>query len=72
MKTNSEVKPMGEEIKTEIKAGMLIAYQSVKEEMDTIKIELKRKGIEANKGFSVLEAFIDDNIQEIIQEIEGV
>ena len=53
MKTNSEVKPMGEEIKTEIKAGMLIAYQSVKEEMDTIKIELKRKGIEENKGFSV-------------------
>lgn len=52
----------------EIKIGMLIAYQSVKEEMDTIKIELKRKGIEANKGFSVLEAFIDDNIQEI----EGV
>ena len=69
MKTNSEVKPMREEIKTEIKpgikAGMLIAYQSVKEEMDTIKIELKRKGIEENKGFSVLEAFIDDNIQEI-------
>ena len=52
-------------IKTGIKAGMLIAYQSVKEEMDTIKIELKRKGIEENKGFSVLEAFIDDNIQEI-------
>ena len=69
MKTNSEVKPMSEEIKTEIKtgikAGMLIAYQSVKEEMDTIKIELKRKGIEEKKGFSVLEAFIDDNIQEI-------
>ena len=62
---DKEVKPMSEEIKTEIKAGMLIAYQSVKEEMDTIKVELKRKGIEANKGFSVLEAFIDDNIQEI-------
>lgn len=30
----------------EMKKGMLLAYQSVKEEMDTIKAELKRKGIE--------------------------
>ena len=36
----------------EMKKGMLLAYQSVKEEMDTIKAELKRKGIEENKGFS--------------------
>lgn len=29
----------------EMKKGMLLTYQSVKEEMDTIKAELKRKGI---------------------------
>ena len=28
----------------EMKKGMLLAYQSVKEEMDTIKAELKRTG----------------------------
>ena len=28
----------------EMKKGMLLVYQSVKEEMDTIKAELKRKG----------------------------
>ena len=49
----------------EMKTGMLLAYQSVKEEMDTIKAELKRKGIEENKGFSVLEAFINDNIKQL-------
>lgn len=35
----------------EMKKGMLLAYQSVKEEMDTIKAELKRKGIEEIKVF---------------------
>lgn len=49
----------------EMKLGMLLAYQSVKEEMDTIKAELKRKGFEKPKGFSVLEGFIDDRINEL-------
>ncbi len=49
----------------EMEAGMLLAYQSVIEEMDTIKAELKRKGIEENKGFSVLKAFLDDNIKQL-------
>lgn len=35
-----------EKMNDEMKKGMLLAYQSVKEEMDTIKAELKRKGIE--------------------------
>lgn len=48
-----------------MKEGMLLAYQSVKEEMDTIKAELKRKGIEENKGFSVLKEFIEDNIRQL-------
>ena len=46
---------------------MLLAYQSVKEEMDTIKAELKRKGIEEPKGFSVLEQFVTDNINQLVK-----
>lgn len=49
----------------EMKTGMLLAYQSVKEEMDTIKAELRRKGIDEPKGFSVLEGFVDDNIKQL-------
>ena len=49
----------------EMKKGMLLAYQSVKEEMDTIKAELKRNGIEENKCFSTLKGFIEDNIRQL-------
>lgn len=49
----------------EMKMGMLIAYQGVKEEMDTVVNELRRKGIEKPKGFSVIEGFIEDSIKEI-------
>jgi hypothetical protein len=48
----------------EIKFGMKIAYQGVKEEMETIVAELARKGIEKSKGFSVLEQFIKDKLSE--------
>lgn len=54
-----------EKMNDEMKEGMLLAYQSVKEEMDTIKAELKRKGIEENKGFSTLKGFIEDNIRQL-------
>ncbi|MFQ7607467.1 hypothetical protein [uncultured Blautia sp.] len=47
------------------KFGMLLAYQSVKEEMDMIKAELSRKEIEEPKGFSVLEGFIEDNLRQL-------
>lgn len=47
------------------KFGMLLAYQSIKEEMDTIKAELTRKGFEEPKGFSVLEGFVADNIRHL-------
>lgn len=49
----------------EMKFGMKIAYQSVKEEMDTIKAELSRKGIDEPKGFSVLEQFVKDSLNDI-------
>lgn len=48
----------------EMKFGMKIAYQGVKEEMDTITAELARKGIEKPKGFSILEQFIKDRLSE--------
>jgi hypothetical protein len=48
----------------EIKSGMEIAYQGVKEEMETIVTELARKGIEKPKGFSILEQFIKDRLSE--------
>lgn len=47
----------------EIKFGMKIAYQGVKEEMETIVAELARKGIEKPKGFSTLEQFIKDSVE---------
>lgn len=49
----------------EMKMGMMMAYQGVKEEIDTIKAELQRKGIEEPKGFSVLEGFLEDNIKQL-------
>ena len=53
----------------EMKMGMMLAYHSVKEEMDTIKAELRRKGIGEPKGFSVLDGFITDNINLLKEEI---
>lgn len=47
------------------KIGMLLAYQSVKEEMDTIKAELERKGFAEPKGFSLLKGFVTDNIRQL-------
>lgn len=46
------------------KFGMKIAYQGVKEEMETIVAELARKGIENPKGFSTFEQFIKDRLSE--------
>ena len=51
----------------DMELGMIIAYQSVKEELSTIKAELGRKGIET-KYFSVLEEFIEDNLNQLYKE----
>ena len=48
----------------EMKSGMKIAYQGVKEEVKTIVAELARKGIEKPKGFSILEQFIKERLSE--------
>lgn len=47
------------------KSGMLIAYQGVKEEIDAIKEELKKKGFDEPKGFSVLRGYLEDKMNEL-------
>lgn len=56
----------------EMRLGMVIAYQGVKEEMDTIKAELSRKGIEEPKGFSVLDKFLEDSMKELSIKIADI
>lgn len=49
----------------DMKFGAIIELQGVKEEIDTILHELKRKGIEEPKGFSVLQGYIEDRLAEM-------
>lgn len=46
----------------DMKIGAILALQGVKEEIDNILAELKRKGIEEPKGFSVLKGYVEDRI----------
>lgn len=48
----------------------IIELQGVKEEMDTIKAELERKGIDEPKGFSTLEAYIEDRMNDLENDLE--
>ena len=52
----------------DMKIGGLIELQGVKEEINTIKTELKRKGFNAPKGFSVLEGYVQDRMNEFRNE----
>lgn len=47
----------------DMKSGAIIALQGVKEEIDTIIAELRRKGIDEPKGFSVLKGYIEDRMK---------
>lgn len=47
----------------DMKLGAVIALQGVKEEIDTILAELLRKGIEEPKGFSVIKAYVEDELK---------
>lgn len=46
----------------DMKFGAISALQGIKEEIDTIIIELNRKGFKEPKGFSVLKAYVNDRI----------
>lgn len=45
--------------------GMIFALHCVAEKVDTIVTELKDKGFEQPKGFSVLSGYIEDMIGEV-------
>ena len=52
-------------MRDEMKMGALIELQGVKEEISTIKAELLKKGINTEKGLSVIEAYVNDRIAEM-------
>lgn len=53
------------EQKSNIDLGIKIALGGVKEQMSTIITELARKGFDKPKGFSVLEAYVEDRLKEL-------
>ncbi len=53
----------------DMKFGAIVELQGVKEEIDTILRELKRKGFEEPKGFSVLQGYIEDRMTELQYDI---
>lgn len=53
------------EQKSNIDLGMRIALIGVKEQISTITEELSRKGIDTQKGFSVLSGYVEDRIKEL-------
>ena len=48
----------------DMKIGAILALQGVKEEINTIIVELKRKGFDEPKGFSTLKGYVDDRIND--------
>ncbi len=48
----------------DMKVGAILALQGVKEEIDTIVAELKRKGFDEPKGFSVLKGYVEDSMND--------
>lgn len=49
----------------DMKIGAILALQGVKEELMTVRAELKRKGYNNRRGFTTIEAYIDDSIKEL-------
>ena len=50
----------------DMKAGAVIALEGVREEINTILMELEQKGIDKPKGFIVLEGYVNDRIAEML------
>lgn len=49
----------------DMKIGAILALQGVKEELMTVRAELRRKGFEHRKGFTTIESYIDDQMKEL-------
>lgn len=58
----------GDCVNEDMKAGSLMELQGVKEEISTIEAELKRKGFDEPKGFSVLKGYVEDRMNELSAE----
>lgn len=54
----------------DMKSGAILALQGIKEEIDTIVAELKRKGFEEPRGFSTLKGYVDDRINDFKRELQ--
>lgn len=66
MSVNDMAKMAAKEADEAFNSGEILAYESVKEEMQKIEAELKIKGISKPVGFSVLEQFIQDRMNDCI------
>jgi hypothetical protein len=51
----------------DMKIGAILALQGVKEELMTVRAELRRKGFDHRKGFTTIESYIDDQMKELKQ-----
>ena len=51
----------------DMKIGAILALEGVKEELMTVRAELRRKGFEHRKGFTTIEACLDDQMKELKQ-----
>ena len=49
----------------DMKIGAKIALEGVKEELIKVRADLKRKGYDNRRGFTTIEAYIDDSIKEL-------
>jgi hypothetical protein len=49
----------------DMKIGAKIALEGVKEELMKVRTELRRKGFDYRKGFTTIEAYIDDSMKEL-------
>ena len=52
-------------VNEDMKIGAKIALEGVKEELIKVRAELKRKGYDNRRGFTTIEAYIDDSIKEL-------
>lgn len=68
---NEQLRSRNETLKSNIGSmniGAVLELQGVKEKTGTIVSELKTKGFDKPKGFSVLEGYVEDRLSEI-QEV---
>lgn len=54
----------GNNMNEDMKNGAIIALQGVKEEINTIILELRGKGMGVPRGFSILKGYIDDRMND--------